>query len=292
MSKKPAAATEKPSRNERIIKRRELSQARSLAMHKARLLAAKEQTGHVSNNKLNVGCSGWFYWDWRGKFYPADLPTGKWFEHYTDNFDTVELNAPFYNWPTLNTVKTWLRQIKNKDFCYTVKVSELITHVKKFQATKTLVNDFQYIADLLGPAMGCFLFQLPPSYKYTYARLVNIVKQLNPKLKNVIEFRHESWWNETVYNKFKEHNIIFCACSSPKLPEDLIKTSDNIYIRFHGKAKMYRYDYSTEELLEWVKKIKLSKAKRVWAYFNNDFEGNAIKNAKEFIKLLNSELAR
>jgi uncharacterized protein YecE (DUF72 family) len=286
--KKITAKKDNLAKAAKILKRRELSQARAIAMHKARI--ASDVPTPLPNltklNKFNIGCSGWFYWDWRGKFYPADLPTNKWFALYRKNFATVELNAPFYTWPTVGTVKTWLRQVKNTKFAYTVKVPELITHVKLFKATKALITDFQYIANVLNSHMGCFLFQLPPSFKYTPARLKNIVSQLNPKLRNVVEFRHESWWNETVYKAFKKANIIFCSCSSPKLPEDLIKTADDIYIRFHGKARMYRYDYSLEELTAWATKIKNSKAKTVWIYFNNDFECHAIKNAKQLAKLI------
>jgi uncharacterized protein YecE (DUF72 family) len=148
------------------------------------------------------------------------------------------------------------------------------------------VKDFEYIAELLSPKLGCFLYQLPPSFKYTAARLKNILSQLDLTQRNVIEFRHRSWWNETVYKAFHQAGVIFCSSSTPKLPDELIKTTDEVYIRFHGKAKMYRYDYSKEELAVWVKRIQKSKAKRVWAYFNNDYDGFAIKNAKEFIKLL------
>ena len=83
-----------------------------------------------------VGCSGWFYWKWRGLFYPAELPTGEWFNHYAKRFDTVEINASFYSWPTVANVKVWLRQPGKRKFVYTVKVCELITHIKRFKAPK------------------------------------------------------------------------------------------------------------------------------------------------------------
>jgi hypothetical protein len=117
-----------------------------------------------------VGCSGWRYWKWRKSFY-ANVPQPKWFQHYSKAFDTVEINASFYSWPTVANVQAWRRQPGNTKFVYTVKVCELITHVKKFRGTKTLIRDFGIIADILGERMGCFLFQLPPSYRYTKARL-------------------------------------------------------------------------------------------------------------------------
>jgi uncharacterized protein YecE (DUF72 family) len=235
---------------------------------------------------INVGCSGWFYWHWRGAFYPQDMPTKDWFSHYAREFQTVELNAPFYSWPTVNAVKGWLRQAGDSEFVYTVKGCELITHVKRFSRTKLLVKDFGYIADLLGERMGCFLFQLPPSFQYTAARLKTLVLQLDPARRNVVEFRHRSWWNEKVYAAFRKAGIIFCSCSAPKLPDELVVTTDEVYIRFHGKTGWYRHDYTADELAVWCKRIRDSSVCRIWAYFNNDRDAFAISNAKEFLRQL------
>jgi uncharacterized protein YecE (DUF72 family) len=167
-----------------------------------------------------------------------------------------------------------------------VKVCELITHIKRFVGTKTLVRDFGLIADLLGTRMGCFLFQLPPSFHYTHARLKNILEQIDHRRRNVVEFRHKSWWNKTVYEAFRQTGTIFCSCSGPRLPDELIKTADAIYIRFHGVKNWYRHDYSIAELAVWAKRIDESGAKTVWAYFNNDRDGYAIKNARLLLRLL------
>ena len=202
------------------------------------------------------------------------------------NSNTVELNAPFYAWPTVGTVNTWKKQSGRRRFVYTVKASELITHVRRFSRTSELVKDFGLIADLLGPAMGCFLFQLPPSFKYSRARLTRIVEQLDPRHRNVVEFRHRSWWNATVYAAFRERGIIFCSCSGPRLPDELVTTAEDVYIRFHGTKKWYRHDYTREELRVWAERVRDAKPARVWAYFNNDREGYAIKNARAFLRLL------
>jgi uncharacterized protein YecE (DUF72 family) len=98
--------------------------------------------------------------------------------------------------------QAWQRGLGKKKFVYTVKVCELITHVEKFKGTETLIKDFGMIADILGDRMGCFLFQLPPSYRYTKIRLKDIVSQLDPSRRNVVEFRHASWWKEEVYSSF------------------------------------------------------------------------------------------
>lgn len=258
-------------------------------MHTARLAGASAERGPIASSfvaSAYVGCSGWFYWKWRGQFYPVDLPTGKWFDYYANQFDTVEINASFYSWPTVTNVKSWARQPGNRNFVYTVKVCELITHIKRFKGTKDLVMDFGMIADILGERMGCFLFQLPPSYHFTKARLNGILDQLDPARRNVVEFRHASWWNETVYSAFRERGTIFCSCSGPRLPDALVRTADDVYLRLHGPERWYRHDYTGDELTKWADKIRASGAKKAWVYFNNDYEGFAPKNARAMRRLL------
>lgn len=279
-------------REERREKQRAANVGRAAKMHAARIGACASSVAPVSKlatddtSQYYIGCSGWFYWHWRGLFYPEALPTSGWFKHYARHFNTVELNAPFYSWPTVNSVESWNKQIGRRPFVYTVKVCELITHLKRFVGTKTLIKDFGFISDLLDHRMGCFLFQLPPSYHYTPSKLKSILEQLDPSRRNVVEFRHASWWNNKVFAAFRRLGVIFCSCSGPRLPETLVKTTDDVYVRFHGTSQWYRHNYSKDELTAWADKIKECGAKRVYAYFNNDREGHAIKNAKSLLRML------
>jgi uncharacterized protein YecE (DUF72 family) len=278
-------------REEKRKKQRVANIGRAAKMHAARLAAESNpvipaiQVAESVSQKYYVGCSGWFYWHWRGIFYPEGLPTSQWFKHYVKHFNTVELNAPFYSWPTVKTVSSWNSQI-GRNFVYTVKVCELITHVKRFTGTKTLIRDFGFIANRLDQRMGCFLFQLPPSYHYTPGRLKSILDQLDPDHRNVVEFRHASWWDRKIFASFRKAGAIFCSCSGPRLPDTLVKTADDIYVRFHGTSQWYRHNYSKDELGSWARKIRGSGANRVYAYFNNDREGHAIQNAKSLLSLL------
>lgn len=284
-----ALAERRARRAERRQKQRDANVGRAEKMHQIKLTARDREKGSETLPSLSgrtyIGCSGWYYWHWKGHFYPADTPSNEMFNIYQSNFKTVELNAPFYSWPTIAAVKTWIRQAK-PDFVYTVKVSELITHVKRFEGTETLVDDFAYIADLLGQQMGCFLFQLPPSVRYSVETLHSILSQLDPSRRNVIEFRHKSWWNEDVFDAFRAAKAIFCSCSGPRLPDELVRTTDDIYVRFHGTNQWYRHDYSDEELIVWANRIRASGAKTTWVYFNNDRDGHSIKNAKRLAELL------
>jgi uncharacterized protein YecE (DUF72 family) len=289
---KTSDLTKEERRARRLLRRekqRKDNIGRAAKMHAARVKwerAGGEHRAEPLKASAYVGCSGWFYWKWRGKFYPEDLPTGKWFRHYAKRLRSVEINASFYSWPTVPNVNAWRRQPRNRDFVYTVKACELITHIKRFKGTKTLIKDFGMIADILGDRMGCFLFQLPPSYHFTKARLTAIVSQLDPARRNVVEFRHASWWNETVYAAFRRSGTIFCSCSGPRLPDKLVRTTDEVYLRLHGPKHWYRHNYSKEELIKWVDKIEVSGAKRAWVYFNNDNEAHAPRNAATMRRLL------
>jgi uncharacterized protein YecE (DUF72 family) len=236
--------------------------------------------------RIHVGCSGWFYSHWRGIFYPAQEPTTKhWFAYYANVFDTVELNAPFYRWPKPATVRRWKRDAP-ANFIYTVKVNQRITHEQRMARTKKLVREYYKIADGLGEKMGCFLFQFPPSFHYSAARLRRIVTQLDPAQRNAVEFRHRSWWRESVYHGLAERGITFCAVSAPRLPESFPPHQRLLYVRFSGKQQWYRHDYSREELTAWAERIRASRAEEAWIYFNNDHQGFAIKNALMLRRLL------
>ena len=270
-------------------KQREENIGRAAKMHTVRLQMRSENVGGTADSltaSAYVGCSGWFYWKWRGLFYPEDLPTGEWFRYYAKRLDTVEINASFYSWPSVANVKAWRRQASKRNFVYTVKVCELITHIKRFRGTKTLIKDFGIIADILGDQMGCFLFQLPPSHRFTKARLAGILSQLDPRRRNVVEFRHASWWNETVYAAFRQAGTIFCSCSGPRLPDKLVRTADEVYLRLHGPERWYRHNYSKDELAKWADKIRRSGAERAWIYFNNDYGAYAPRNAAIMRRLL------
>jgi hypothetical protein len=136
-------------------KQREDNIGRAAKMHAARLrMEAERPKGPPElKSSVYVGCSGWRYWKWRDSFY-AGVPQENWFEHYLKRFDTVEINASFYSWPTVANVQAWRRQPGRKRFVYTVKVCELITHVKRFNGTKTLIRDFGVIADIFGRPDG------------------------------------------------------------------------------------------------------------------------------------------
>ncbi|MBX9853337.1 MAG: DUF72 domain-containing protein [Cytophagaceae bacterium] len=236
--------------------------------------------------KSYVGCSGYNYREWKGKFYPADLPQSKWLEYYTRHYNTIEINASFYKMPTEKGLQKWYNGVP-EDFKFSIKANKIITHYRRFKNTEEQIKIFYEAAEKgLRDKLSCVLFQFPPSFKYEPEVLENIINQLSDEFTNVLEFRHASWWNEKVYSALKKKKIIFCSVSIENLSEELIKTSPVSYIRFHGKPELYKSPYSNAELKKWAENIKEQKFKENYIYFNNTWFLAALENAVTLQKML------
>jgi uncharacterized protein YecE (DUF72 family) len=235
-----------------------------------------------------LGCSGFYYNHWRGIFYPEKLPKTQWLNFYTQQFNTVEINATFYRFPTEQLLQGWYNKTPN-DFRFTVKANRLITHTRKFHNSMDTTKRFYQTISALKEKLACVLFQLPPFMHKNLDLLQTIADQMSPDVVNVLEFRHESWWSSEVYDFMRQNCLVFCCVSSPELPEDLVKTCDAVYVRFHGKNGMYFGDYPDAELLGWAQKIRKADPKQVYCYFNNDLNAYAPKNCLTLKNLLNSK---
>ncbi|MEO7316682.1 MAG: DUF72 domain-containing protein [Ginsengibacter sp.] len=229
---------------------------------------------------FHTGCSGFYYKDWNDIFYPEKLPQTKWFEFYCQQFNTLEINSSFYKFPSEKSLIKWY-QTSPADFKFSLKVPRLITHYKKFEDCESLLSDFYTsIRNGLQDKLGCILFQLPPQTIYSSEKLDLIVRSVDTTFKNVFEFRHISWWNEEVFTQFKKHNLIFCGVSFPKLADEAVMTSVDLYYRFHGVPVLYKSLYDIEFLQKIYHQIKIAAPREAWIYFNNTWGTAAIKNAR------------
>jgi uncharacterized protein YecE (DUF72 family) len=237
-----------------------------------------------------IGCSGFYYKGWRDVFYPPKLPQRKWFEFYCESFNTVELNVTFYRFPKIESLRSWYSR-SPKDFRFTVKAPRLITHYKRFNNAMRETREFyDVVAQGLGDKLGTVLFQLHPGISYTEENLERILETLDASFSNVLEFRHESWWNNNVIASLKQHHLSFCGISYPGLPGQVMKTSEVVYYRFHGEPKLYLSSYSDNELMEKAEAIgKMRSVSDVYAYFNNDIEVAAIFNARKLMQLTGTQ---
>jgi len=237
--------------------------------------------------KVFIGTSGYFYWDWKGKFYPIDLKPDRWFEYYAKYFNTLEINSTFYKFPTNSSLKRWYK-IAPDGFFYSIKVNKIITHLKRFKGTKDILKQFYTLSyNTLREKLGVFLFQLPPSFRYKKANLEVITGQLDNSFKNAIEFRNESWFVQEVFEILEKENIIFCCISAPKFNDICKNTAKTVYVRFHGKKQWYKYRYSKDELKLWAEKIINLNPEEAFIYFNNTYNAYAVENALQMKEIFN-----
>ena len=229
----------------------------------------------------HIGCSGFYYKHWKETFYPAGLPQKKWFDFYCEHFNTLELNVTFYRFPKLPFLQNWYAK-SPANFRFAVKVPKAITHFKQFNGTVDMISDFyNTVREGLQEKLACVLFQLPPRLHYKEERLEKIINSLDNSFINVLEFRHESWWQKDVYDELARHNITFCGMSHPSLPEDVVANTSFLYYRLHGEGQLYASNYEEKRLEYFVDEIYKNKhVNEAYIFFNNDIHTYAIWNAK------------
>jgi uncharacterized protein YecE (DUF72 family) len=236
--------------------------------------------------KNYIGCSGFNYDEWEEAFYPKDISKKEWLEYYASRFDTVEINSSFYHLPKEKTLDNWYDRTPG-NFRFTLKGSRFVTHQKKLNDPQEPVKKFYDLTARLKGKLGCILWQLPGNQHKDISKLKNFCKALSNDFRNVIEFRHNSWFHPDVYEVMKANDVIFCIISAPgDLNEEAVKTNKTVYLRFHGKKEWYKYLYSEKELTDWAEKINQLNAQQIYAYFNNDYAANAPRNAADFSKIL------
>lgn len=235
---------------------------------------------------IYLGTSGWNYLDWKDRFYPKGLSQDKWLDHYTNFFDTVELNVTFYRLVKKKIFRGWYDRTP-KGFCFVAKGSRYITHIKRLKNCAEPLNLFIDSAKGLKEKLIAVLWQLPPGFKKDLKRLEIFLKLVTKtRIPQVFEFRHLSWFDKEVYALLKKYNICLCIAHSGRYPCVKEITSDFTYLRFHGGKTLYGGNYSDKELKRWAKFIKDLKVKDVFVFFNNDAHGFAVKNALRFKELL------
>lgn len=237
-----------------------------------------------------VGTSGWHYDDWRGIVYPTELPKSAWLEHYATLFDTVELNNPFYRLPTEAAVAGW-RDRAPEGFRYAVKGSRFTTHNLKIGGDR-LGESVQMVCGRMRPLAGrmvAMLWQLPPNLHVDVERLARFVGMLPDWTRHAVEFRHPSWSTAAVDDVLAAHGVARVWVSDRGQDQPTTRTSDVVYLRFHGLGpESYHYDYSDAELDPWVQRVAdaVTDGCLPLVYFNNDWYGHAVTNARRFSELL------
>jgi len=234
---------------------------------------------------IRIGCSGWNYEDWKGLVYPSGEPARRWLELYAQRFDTVEINATFYRLPERKIVTRWAEQTPAR-FCFAVKASRYLTHVKRLRDLRPGLERLYERIEPLHDArkLGPLLWQLPPRFRRDDDRLGDALAAL-PRGRHALEFRDESWFADGVYELLRAHGAaLVVADRAPTPPTPWIATAEWSYIRFHrGRAR--RGAYGRRALGTWAGRIAEA-ARDVDAYFNNDWEGFAVANARTLQRMV------
>lgn len=240
---------------------------------------------------IHIGTSGWSYKHWQDVFYPADINTTMYLEYYTKFFRCVELNSSFYNLPRKTTVTGWLNRTP-PEFRFCTKISRLITHQLQLVNSEEAVWKYFNIFEELNPKMGPVLIQLHPGMQYDKSLIYNFLNLLKEKYSQyrfAFEVRNNSWINDDFFDLLSQSGMAFViADSGRRYPYCEVVTTDFVYIRFHGREQLYATDYSETDLQLYGDKIMTwaNEGKKLWVFFNNDYQGFAVKNAARLIEII------
>ncbi|MFK0255181.1 DUF72 domain-containing protein [Streptomyces sp. NPDC090445] len=237
-----------------------------------------------------VGTSGWQYRDWSGVLYPAGRPQRLWLEEYAAHFATVESNAAFYRLPAPHTFADW-RERTPDGFVFAVKASRFLTHIKRLRDPEEPVRRLMAHAEALGDRLGPVLLQLPPTLRADPQALDACLACFPPGTRVAVEPRHGSWWNPDVRDVLAARGAALCWADHGSRPvTPLWRTADWGYLRFHEGAAQPWPRYGATALRSWAGRIADAWPREadVFAYFNNDPGGAAVRDADAFRRLFPS----
>jgi uncharacterized protein YecE (DUF72 family) len=231
---------------------------------------------------IRIGTSGWSYDHWVSVLYPPGMPAAKRLARYVEEFDTVELNASFYRWPKDSTFEGWRQRLPD-GFTMAVKAHRGLTHFRRLGSPEPWVERFERCWRALGDHAEALLVQLHPDMTRDDARLDYFLTVMPDWIPVAVEFRHASWDHSDVYALLERHGAAYVVMSGARLPCVLRATSRLVYVRMHGPddQTMYAGSYSDADLRWWADRISEwhGQGHDVLVYFNNDAEGNAVRNA-------------
>lgn len=230
-----------------------------------------------------VGTSGYNYPEWKGSFYPSDLPTTKMLPYYAARFPTVEINYTFYRMPNEKLTAGWATQTPDP-YRLTLKAPRRITHDSRLKNTGDLVAAFCRVAASLGPKLGALLFQLPPNLKLDLGLFDAFLADLPPKVCAAFEFRHVSWFDDQVFERLHARNLALCVSDSEKMSAPVKVTADYAYFRLRDEG------YTSDDVARWADQIaaQTSACKDVFVYFKHEDDGKG----PEFARMLMDRLGQ
>lgn len=228
---------------------------------------------------LHVGTSGYSYKEWKGPFYPDKLPAKEMLHFYGERLPSCEINNTFYRMPKTSVLESWASQVPTH-FRFAVKASRRITHLKRLKEVGEEVSFLLGNLEVLGPRLGCVLFQLPPNLKLDLERFDRFLELLPEGLPAAFEFRNASWNDAAVAGRLSRRNFARVDVDSDEAPcVELAPTANWGYLRLR------RADYGAGELRDWVKRVRGTSWERAFVFFKHEDAGAGPKFASQFLEL-------
>jgi len=228
--------------------------------------------------RILAGTSGFSYKEWKGSFYPADMKPDGMLSYYAERFDTVELNNTFYRLPNERTLAQWSEQVPEA-FRFALKASRTITHSKRLKDVAEPVDYLCRITRTLGDRRGPILFGLPPNMKADIDRLRELLRHVPADVRAAVEFRHESWHDDVIFDLLRECNTALCVAHTDEDETLFIATADWGYVRLRATA------YTHADLSAWHGRIGAQEWDDAFVYFKHEDAGTGPRLAAEFLGL-------
>ena len=214
--------------------------------------------------KILAGTSGYAFKEWKGNFYPSDLKDDGLLGYYATKFPAVEINNTFYRLPKENVLMEWAAQVP-QNFTFALKASQRITHHARLKEESADSLDFLLRNTAkLGDRLGPILFQLPPNLKKDVNRFRGFLGLLPSDRRYVFEFRHESWFDDEIYDAMRERDIAMCVAEQDDFKCPVVCTATWGYLRLH------KLDYQPIELTEWAKCVTSQQWNEAYVFFKHD----------------------
>jgi len=228
---------------------------------------------------LYVGTSGYSYKEWKGTFYPEDLPEKQMLRFYGERFRSVEINNTFYRMPKASILEAWAAEVP-ADFKFVLKASQRITHMQRLKDAGDSVSYLLKVAGALNDRLGPVLFQLPPYLKKDAPRLGDFLALLPSDRRAAFEFRDQSWFDEEVFGLLRDHQAALCIAEAEDgLEVPFVSTAEWGYLRLR------RPDYGDADLKERIERVRKQGWKDAFVFFKHEDEGKGPQMARRFLDL-------
>jgi uncharacterized protein YecE (DUF72 family) len=234
--------------------------------------------------KFWIGTSGFQYTEWKGNFYPEKLPASKMLPFYAEQFSTTEINYTFRRIPSGKTIESWC-ELTPEQFAFSLKAPQRVTHFAKLQDCAETLNYLFGVIQGLEHKLGPLLFQLPPSFKKDAHILKAFLEELPDGIRAAFEFRHDSWFDDEIFESLGAYNAALCIAESAKLSTPTVATADFGYLRLR------REDYNETDVVRWAEFLRSNESKwsDAFVYFKHEERGEGPRLAAQMIRLLHPD---